>query len=320
MKYPLKKTDASIAKVIQKGFRKDVSGIEFIPEGEAGWLYRCRDKEGQCLIIKIQRKPNKAGSRVYQELFRNGYSYLPTPILSTHGKIWRRHWFYHYSLQEYVDILPWSGGFRVDDEYLPELGKILRTLHDTTLPKKVLGMLPKETYIPRHWKKVKNLVKRSKKAKLTEYPAVDEVLVKYRDTIDALLKRAVDYSKRLQEEDLPLVPVHGDVHPNNLFHTRDAKLYLADWEVVSLSHAEEDLMYFDDRQLEMISQGYGKDLLQNSIALEYYRHHLRLREIFVFGEKVGMKSKKREERERGVASLRDVCEQIEAQYGVERNV
>ncbi len=314
MRYALNVPDATIEKVVRKGFGREIHDISFVPEGETGWLYKCVDSNGMPLIIKIQKKPIQHGTLAYLALCNARYAHMPQPILNRRQKIWKRHWWYKYSLQEYIDLAPGSEIFAIDDKYLPQLGKALRDLHDMQLPPKVVSRLPKEKYRPKYLKKVQRHMKCAQYGGFRRQPEIRAVLLANKDVIDGLIARSIADGQKLREQHLPLVPVHGDVHPHNILRSKTGELYLADWEIVHMSHAEQDVMYFDDRQIGLISKGYGRDLLENRLAIEYYRHHLRLREVDFFAHYLGVKGKTPEDRQRGLEGLKETCELLAKQY------
>ncbi len=314
MKYALHVPDTTIKKVVRKGFGIEVGNFVFIPEGETGWLYKCKDKNDTQLVVKIQKKPVKHGTVAYMALCNANYAHMPQPVLSRRQKIWKRHWWYQYSVQEYIDLEAGNEIFAIDDRYLPQLGKALRDLHDTQLPQAVVSQLPSETYEPKYLKKTKRHMKCALRGGFKKYPEIREALIANKEAIEGLIARAIADGQKLQEQHLPLVLVHGDVHPHNILRSKTGKLYLADWEIAHMSHAEQDVMYFDDRQIRLISKGYGRDLLENRLAIDYYRHHLRLREIDFFASYLGVKGKTLEDRQRGFKGLKETCELLAKLY------
>lgn len=314
MKYKLNISGNTFAKVLRKGFGIEARDFVFIPEGEAGWLYSFIDKNNERFVVKIQKKPKKRGAIAYVALHNLGFTHMPQPVLGQNGKLWKRHWFNNYSVQEYIDLEDGSEVFALDDKYLPQLGKVLRDLHDVQLPSRIVSRLSSEEYEPQYLKKVQRHMRRLRRGGFSKYPEVQKVLMNNRDVIERLIEQAIADGRRLKTQELPLVLVHGDVHPRNILRSKVGELYLADWETAHLSHAEQDIMYFDDRQIGLISKGYGKDLLQNRLAIDYYRHHLRLRNIDFFAVYLGVKGKVPEDRQRGVEGLRETCELLSAMY------
>lgn len=317
MKYPPKISNKTIERVISKKFGINIDALEFIPEGESSWIYRCMSSHSEPLIIKIKKefwRRRSESSSIDVALYQRGFTHVSKPFLSRSRKSWQRHLLHVYSVQEKVLPLAKNGKFEVEDKYLPNLGVILRGLHNLSLPLSVTKSLPK-SHLHRYIQKTENLQQQIKAGKFRQFTNINTLMTEYETAIQALLNRTLDYEEKLHIQNQPQTLVHGDLHPFNLaYRTNPQELVIIDWDLAHLSYAEEDLMYFNDKQIELISKGYGRNLLENHIAIEYFRHLLRLREIYHFGYKLGILSDDIPEQKRGYQSLRGVLLRITKEY------
>jgi hypothetical protein len=314
MKTPLAIKDATIRKALLKHFGVMVKDLTFIPEGAGAWLYSCYDDTGKKMVVKIQKKPRKLESDIYQGLARAGYKWMPQPILTLQKKrIWAKEGGYHYSMQEFLEPGPNSHIFALDDMYLPGLGKALRDLHDIELPKYIMKRIKHEEYVPENYEQVQKSLAKIQKTRLQKHQVLKKLVQDEIDTIRKFQSLSLAKGRELKSTNKPMALVHGDVHPFNILRP-GREVYLTDWEICRIAHPENDLMYFDDRQVQLISEGYGQDLLQNRAAIDYYRMHLRTRELYFFGVELGFEGKNEKQRQYGRVSFKETCAKIKEEY------
>lgn len=310
MKTPHKLEIDSIATIIESNFGINVTDIEFIPEGEVAWIYRCRSA-GKSWVIKLQkRKPSKTDDTIVKTLQDAGYAWMPAQVLTVRGDVWAYHRRMYYSVQQYVETGNNKREFLFDDEGLPQLGKALRTLHDTELPPRLLTEIAKQSHHTEWSKRLKVFLRKVTYSRSKKTKELRQVISKHKKDIYALLQ---DYDKLVQllkHDQSPKVLVHGDIHPYNVLFPPEDHAYIIDWDKMSLSHRERDLMYFDDRQIDLLSQGYGEDLLQNKERIDYYRMYLWVRELAFFGDELALRGHDETTRQRGVRCFKEALANI----------
>lgn len=314
MKTPLLIKETTIERAIQKHFGIEIGDLEFIPKGEGAWLYSCTTSTGKKMVVKIQKKPRKLESDIYQGLGRAGYKWMPRFVVTLKSKkIWAKEGKYHYSIQEYLNPGANSHLFVLDDIYLPSLGRALKDLHTIKLPKHITARIRHEKYIPQHYKQLERSFIKIKKARPKKYQALKQLYLDNEQLLREFLELALQRGQELKKLRLPMVLVHGDVHPFNILRPDD-EVYLTDWEVCRIAQAENDFMYFDDRQLKLMSKGYGRNLLKNRVALDYYRIHLRIRELYFFGYELAFEASSEKQRKYGRDEFKEACTKIRKEF------
>lgn len=306
MKTPAKISDQTIQSTIRQLFAVEISHLEFIPEGEISWIYKCRVKSNDFdkAVVRIsEEKPTLAIGSVMNQLTKQGYEWMPKNFVTKRGSLHGQKSDHYYSLQQYFDPGKDSHIFQLKDQYLEYLGKALRQLHDTKLPIKARLLTTRQRFNPKWPKLLSAWMSEIKKSQLKEDAELQNIVLENEAELDALIERFRALGKSLKKQKFPLVLTHGDVHPNNILRPQSDHLYLIDWETVSFSHRENDLMYFDDRQLQLISKGYGDDLLKNSELIAYYRAFLLIRALYHIGCKKAHKGKNAAERVAGLQSF-----------------
>ncbi|WUV79706.1 aminoglycoside phosphotransferase family protein [Streptomyces sp. NBC_01476] len=177
-----------------------------------------------------------------------------------------------------------------------ELGAVLRELHALRVPDSL--DLPRFDPLGRSALRIERAV---------GIPAEDRAFLR---------KRHAELSGRLPELrlTLPLGPVHGDAHTNNLMVDRQGRVHLIDFETFCHDHGEWDLMvtaheydrlgWVSDEQYAAFSGAYGRDLREwpgfdTLCAVQEFKMTTWLM------QNIGESSTTREEYKRRIASLRD---------------
>lgn len=285
MKRPLAIADSDIILKANNAFHLDFKRIEFIPIGEASWLYKATTAAGEQYVVKIQHDVKAAPAEVLAQLAEAHYKWAPESILTSDSMLWAKDGEDFYSVQRYIhsDVL-YAAEAEPDEEFLHELGSALRDLHTSQFDKTKLPQVTTENFQPTVYDSAKDLV-----AQLNVYSERDAHILqvkhlfeKRQRDITQLFENVVRYGSELRDSHAEFVLVHGDAHFGNILKPQDDHLYLIDWDHPKFSLAEMDFMYYTDEQIHAMSEAYGKDLLSNRTAIQYYRNFLLVRAIDFF--------------------------------------
>lgn len=251
-------------------------------------MYQATTRDGIPVIVKIQQNPNFPAAEACSHLQDNGFTWMPAMFHARTGAIWAEHDSYFYSLQRYEKS---DVNYKADSEAsattLAEVGRLLRNLHNTGAPSRLLDILPCESFRPQFYDKASDMLRDVRAAAESHAPAakLTEMIEKQTDAVQRLFTDAEVVGARLQQAAPPMVLTHGDVHLGNILQLSTGRIFLVDWDWVMIGMPEHDLMYFDDAQLEHIMRGYGSDVSINRDGLQYYRLSLMLRAFWFFTSK-----------------------------------
>ncbi len=101
----------------------------------------------------------------------------------------------------------------------------------------------------------------------------------HQPTMHIAMSRFQTLAKELQQQTLPLVICHADLHPANLIHDPSGHVWVIDWDMVMLAPKESDFLFVGDppadgsvgAALPAFWQGYGPTVIDR-VALTYYRY------------------------------------------------
>jgi thiamine kinase-like enzyme len=280
MKKVLDISDNELTLAISSAFNLDLVSFEFIPIGEASWLYKAASDNNELFIVKIQKKVDSAPSEIIAQLTENEFEWIPRSYLTNEQLLWAKIGDYYFSVQEYIDTdeLHHAASSPTND-FLIELGKGLASLHQQELDRSKLPHVSRETFKPNEFTKAQELIKTLQQTNNDSLDEVKQVFNLRKNEINQLFANTMSYGDMLKNTLNQLCVVHGDMHFGNILKPLNDHLYLIDWDHSTYSLPEMDLMYFTDEQIIKISKGYGKDLLENRIAIQYFRNYLLVRAL-----------------------------------------
>lgn len=135
-------------------------------------------------------------------------------------------------------------------------------------------------------------------------PANDEIasnlwkfLQENQSTIQQLVDRAEQLTKKALSHPLKLVLCHSDIHGGNVLIDGSEALYIVDWDDPILAPKERDLMFIGGGvgnvwnkpyEEKLFYQGYGKTDV-NWTILAYYRFERIVEDIAVYAQKLLLK-------------------------------
>ena len=285
MRKPLELPPGEIIRMANSHFGRNFITLEFIPVGEASWLYRADEADGSQFVIKIQHEVSAAPAEVLAQLAEASYAWVPQSYFSHDSLLWAKEGDFYLSVQQYihVDDLHHAAS-EPDVEFLHELGRALSSLHRQTIDISKLPNVRSEDFQPAVFASARQLISKLDEMSTTELAItrVQRVFNTQRQNIDQLFANMVEYGNILKEKSNENRLVHGDAHFGNILKPQNDHIYLIDWDHTMFALPEMDLMYYTDEQIRTISETYGRDLLENKDAIQYYRSFLLVRAIDFF--------------------------------------
>lgn len=289
MRKPLELPDTEIIRIANSRFGRSFVSLEFIPLGEASWLYRAAETDGARFVIKIQHDVDAAPAEVLAQLAEATYSWVPQSYFTKDSLLWAKEGDLYFSVQQYipVDSLHHAAS-EPDTDFLHELGRALVELHHRIPDISKLPHVRTEDFYPSVFNSAKQLINQldSMASAESNITRVQQVFKTQRENIDRLFANMVKYGAVLEKNSPKNVLVHGDTHFGNILKPQDDHIYLIDWDHAMFAQPEMDLMYYTDEQIKIIGETYGRDLLENEEAVQYYRNFLLVRAIDFFLERL----------------------------------
>lgn len=289
MKTPLALPDAYIINAVNDAFELTVSHIAFIPAGEASWLYKAATATNEKYVIKIQKEVEAAPSEVIAQLTEHHYEWIPESFLTTDSLLWATAHGYYFSVQRFVAS---EVHFEADSEpgevYLEQIGTALAALHAQQLDRTKLPHVSTEPFTLDGVATAKQLLADilASTSDNEHMKRSQEVLARHQTSIEQFFTTMTAHSDTLRSSARELVVVHGDMHFGNILAPKDDHIYLIDWDNTKFSLPEKDIMFYSDEQIKAVSRGYGRDLLQDRVAVQYFRNYLVVRALIFFLQKL----------------------------------
>lgn len=175
-----------------------------------------------------------------------------------------------------------------------QLGKILRQIHETSVPTPIQQRLRKETYSPK-WREMV----RSFYSKIGFDNSDDKITNDFKsffnqniELIHQLVDSSEELSKKIQPDFDKYVLCHSDIHAGNVLVVNEDFIYIIDWDEPMLAPKEHDLMFIGGgvgnvwnkpHEIHYFYEGYGKTNVDKTI-LSYYRHERIVEDIAVYGQ------------------------------------
>ncbi|CZG06980.1 aminoglycoside O-phosphotransferase APH(9)-Ia [Legionella pneumophila] len=174
-----------------------------------------------------------------------------------------------------------------------QLGKILRQIHETSVPTPIQQRLRKETYSPKWREMVRSFYSQIGFDKSDDQITTDfkSFFNKNIDLIHQLVNSSEELSKKIQPDFEKYVLCHSDIHAGNVLVIDEESIYIIDWDEPMFAPKERDLMFIGGgignvwnkpHQIDYFYEGYGKTSVDKTI-LSYYRHERIVEDIAVYG-------------------------------------
>jgi len=293
LKNPIK--DQQIIEFLKIYYGIDIFSAQNIPGGADmnAFAYKA-DSKSNSYFVKIKYgSHNEINLSVIHLLHNSGIKEIIYPIQTLDAKLFQQ------SEQFKIIVYPFinaPNGFtqNLTEKQWKQLGKVLRQIHETSVPASIKKQLRKEMYSTK-WREVV----RSFYSKVESDTSDDKITADFKSffnqnisLINQLVDSAEELSGKIQPDSDKHVLCHSDIHAGNVLVANDGSIYIIDWDEPMLAPKERDLMFIGGgvgnvwnkrHEIHFFYEGYGKTNFDKTI-LSYYRHERIVEDIALFGQ------------------------------------
>ncbi len=290
--------DDTLLACIRDEYGLHAESLTFLPLGADvnTAVYRL-EAGGAAYFLKLRGGAfNEAAVAVPKYLNDHGLAQVIPSLRTRSGSLWASLPPYHVILYPFVE-----GHHGYERKLTPaqwaEFGAALKSMHRAEVPPALTGGIPREDFSPR-WREAVRAYLARIHAETFADPAAAELAAflksKSAETL-ALVARAEELARSLQERPGEFVLCHGDIHGWNLLIDPRGALYIVDWDTLVFAPRERDLMfigaglgdsgYTPEEEEALFYQGYGRAEIDGA-ALAYYRFERIVEDIAAFCEQI----------------------------------
>lgn len=276
--------DAVLVDYVGQGWAIVVDSLAFMPVGydDLAWSYDVRTRDGERLFGKVRRgTTSPAAARVPLFLYEHGVSQVVAPIAARDGEPWFRADGYQVTLYPFIAGVRPSKG--LSDEQWIEYGAFLGALHRTVLPDALTTLVPMETFAGAASAAVRELARHVTHRQFTD--RIQRELAEFWRSHEREIAEIADRTEQLATlvagRSTRHVLCHADIHTGNLLIDHIGRLFVVDWDDITMAPPECDLMFIlgsevgglpvSEHQEALFRRGYGP-IDVNWPLLAYYRY------------------------------------------------
>jgi spectinomycin phosphotransferase len=277
--------------------------------------YRAHVGDGEVFFVKLRRGAFDVTTvDLLRFLAEQGVEGVIAPLTTIAGETWTS-----------VDgcalvVFPFvesADGYEVhlSDGQWRVLGRVLRRIHDTTVPDALASRIRREAFSPR-WREALVTHLEDINAGAPTDPLVAELkalMSARRGRILDVVQRAERLAHQLLSTSTGFVLCHADVHAGNVIVAADGSIYLVDWDEPVFAPRERDLMFIGagywgearspQEEQVLFYEGYGETEI-DPVGIAYYRYERIVEDIAVFYERITSAREGREDRTQSLDYLR----------------
>ncbi|MBN1284805.1 MAG: aminoglycoside phosphotransferase family protein [Anaerolineae bacterium] len=308
--------DAKIVDCLRDAYGLDIAEIAFLPLGadRNTAVYRAGAGAGVPYFVKLRREDfDEPAVMIPRLLHDQGIQQVIAPLLTRSRRLWADLDDFKVTVSPFVEGY---GGFEVDllDHHWVEFGRALKRIHTAALPPAVMRRIPRETYSARWREIVREFQARVESAAFDEPVAAKlaALLKSKRAVISHLVERAGCLAAALRPRPLPFILCHSDIHAGNILIDTDDRLYIVDWDTLTLAPKERDLMFVGgglgsggrtpQEEESLFYRGYGPTEV-DPVVLAYYRYERIVQDIAAYCEQLLLTDAGGDDRENGLRQL-----------------
>ncbi len=286
--------DGRLIEALRREFGLSIASLAFLPLGadRNTAVYRAVADDGTPYFVKLRSGPFEEATIVVPYLlWQQGVRQLIAPLATRSGALWGRLDGWAVIVSPFVDG---KDGYerRLVDHHWGELGATLRALHTMALPSELRQRLPREEYSAEFRQQVRSFQRMAERESFADPVAVQvaALLVEQATVIDALLDDTERLADELRRRALPEVVCHADLHAFNVLIDDDGKLFVVDWDTLTLAPKERDLMFIGGgiggiwdapAEATLFYQGYGQAEVDRQ-AIAYFRYERIIQDIAAY--------------------------------------
>jgi spectinomycin phosphotransferase len=305
----------TIIAVVRDAYGLRVRQVIFLPIGAdvRAAVYRLDADDGTPYFLKLRRGDfDEVTVAVPAFLRAQGIRRVMAPLATSAGQLWTSGHDFTWILYPFVEGHSGFAAPLSEAQWLA-LGASLRAVHATALPPALGQRVPREDYAPR-WRDVVTGFDHQVETRAYDDPVAGRLAAfwasKRRD-IRAMVARAAQLGRALQQRARPFVLCHADLHAGNVLLSADGDLAIVDWDEPIFAPRERDLMFvgggvgavWDSAQEEAwFYRGYGPTEI-DPVALAYYRYERIVADLAAYGLQIFGVQGSVEDREDGLKQV-----------------
>ncbi|HAT8125277.1 TPA: aminoglycoside O-phosphotransferase APH(9)-Ia [Legionella pneumophila] len=287
--------DQQLIKLLKVYYGIDIHAVQLIVGGADmnAFGYKA-DSESNSYFVKLKYgHHDEINLSIIRLLHDSGIKEIIFPIYTRDAKLFQQIDHFKIIVYPFIDAL---NGFtqNLTEKQWQQLGKVLRQIHETSVPTAIQQRLRKETYSPK-WREMV----RSFYNKIGFDDSDDQITADFKsffnqkiDSIHRLVDSSEELSKKIQLDLDKYVLCHSDVHAGNVLVVNEESIYIIDWDEPMLAPKERDLMFIGGgignvwnkpHEIDYFYEGYGKTNV-DKIILSYYRHERIVEDIAIYGQ------------------------------------
>ncbi|CZG69711.1 TPA: aminoglycoside O-phosphotransferase APH(9)-Ia [Legionella pneumophila subsp. pneumophila] len=288
-------TDQHLIALLKVYYGIDIHTVQLIVGGADmnAFGYKA-DSESNSYFVKLKYgHHDEINLSIIRLLHDSGIKEIIFPIYTRDTKLFQQ--IDHFKIIVYPFINAPNGFTQnLTEKQWHQLGKVLRQIHETSVPTAIQQRLRKETYSPK-WREMV----RSFYNKIGFDDSDDQITTDFKtffnqkiDSIHRLVDSSEELSKKIQLDLDKYVLCHSDVHAGNVLVVNEESIFIIDWDEPMLAPKERDLMFIGGgignvwnkpHEIDYFYEGYGKTNV-DKIILSYYRHERIVEDIAVYGQ------------------------------------
>ncbi|HHQ4121623.1 TPA: aminoglycoside O-phosphotransferase APH(9)-Ia [Legionella pneumophila] len=288
-------TDQQLIALLKVYYGIDIHTVQLIVGGADmnAFGYKA-DSESNSYFVKLKYgHHDEINLSIIRLLHDSGIKEIIFPIYTRDTKLFQQ--IDHFKIIVYPFINAPNGFTQnLTEKQWHQLGKVLRQIHETSVPTAIQQRLRKETYSPK-WREMV----RSFYNKIGFDDSDDQITTDFKtffnqkiDSIHRLVDSSEELSKKIQLDLDKYVLCHSDVHAGNVLVVNEGSIFIIDWDEPMLAPKERDLMFIGGgignvwnkpHEIDYFYEGYGKTNV-DKIILSYYRHERIVEDIAVYGQ------------------------------------
>ncbi|HAU1637710.1 TPA: aminoglycoside O-phosphotransferase APH(9)-Ia [Legionella pneumophila] len=287
--------DQQLIKLLKVYYGIDIHAVQLIVGGADmnAFGYKA-DSESNSYFVKLKYgHHDEINLSIIRLLHDSGIKEIIFPIYTRDAKLFQQIDHFKIIVYPFIDA---PNGFtqNLTEKQWQQLGKVLRQIHETSVPTAIQQRLRKETYSPK-WREMV----RSFYNKIGFDDSDDQITADFKsffnqkiDSIHRLVDSSEELSQKIQPDLDKYVLCHSDVHAGNVLVVNEESIYIIDWDEPMLAPKERDLMFIGGgignvwnkhHEIDYFYEGYGKTNV-DKIILSYYRHERIVEDIAVYGQ------------------------------------
>lgn len=244
------------------------------------WSYQAQTPDRSAYFVKLKRGHDHDMSAVLLSLLDEaGIQEIIPPVKTCHNRATQR--IDHFTLIVYP-FVEGSDGFSttLTDDQWTGLGRVLRQVHEFTVPKSIEKQIRREIYSSQWREYVRALDLNTATHGDDAASMLHRFLKEHLEIIHHLVEEAEKLSRKVKDLSPKFVLCHSDIHGGNVLIDKNGFIYIVDWDGPIMAPKERDLMFIgggianvwnNPHEEEWFYKGYGAVEI-NRLILAYYRH------------------------------------------------